>query len=54
MTLHYPVTLLERLTVVERSLAFLGVVGYYHVEVLQGYFLLVCGLHDTDAPVYIS
>ena len=39
---------------VEGGLAFLGVVGYNHVEVVKGNVFLGGGLHDADAPVDIG
>ena len=39
---------------VEGGLAFLGVVGYDHVEVMKGDIFLGGSLHDADAPVDIG
>ena len=38
----------------EGGLAFLGVVGYNHVEVVKGNVFLGGGLHDADAPIDIG
>jgi hypothetical protein len=51
---HDAETLKERLAVVKRGLAFLGVVGYNHVEVVKGNVFLASGLHNADAPVDIG
>ena len=51
---HDAETLKERLAVVKRGLAFLGVVGYNHVEVVKGNVFLGGGLHDADAPIDIG
>ena len=38
----------------EGGLAFLGIVGYNHVEVVKGNVFLGSGLHNADAPVDIG
>ena len=51
---HHLETLYQRLTVMERGLALLSVVGDDHVKVMQGDILLGSSLHDTDAPIDIG
>ncbi len=51
---HDSETLEERLAVVEGGLAFLGVVGHNHVEVVEWYILSGSGLHNADAPIDIG
>ena len=54
MMLHHPITLPERLAVVECCLTLFGIVDHHHVQVLQRHILLGSRLHDTDAPVNIG
>ena len=54
MTGHDTEALEERLSVVKGGLAFLGIVGNDHVEVVEGYVFPGGSLHDTDTPVNIG
>ena len=54
MTLHHPIALPQRFTVVERCLSLLRVVHHHHLQILQGHIFLRSSLHHTDAPVDIS
>ena len=51
---HDAETLKEGLTMVEGGLAFFGIIGDNHVEVVKRDVFLGSGLHDADTPVDIG